>query len=225
MSRSAHQPGPGARRRRSAATVSAAGLAAALLLSGCAAGQISQTAQQVAAIDGGNATVGTVGVRNVLLATPPAANYPPGAEIPVLAVLSNDGINPDALTGVSTPAGAVRLSSGKIVVPPRSLIQLTGESAQSVRLTGLKRALCYGQSIPLTFSFERAGQVTLNVTIQTPVTRTGTRTTIEIQPAEPTPLWETGAHPAEGSASGEPSQSAGSGSAGPSAANGSACNA
>lgn len=207
------------------ATVSAAGLAAALLLSGCAAGQISQTAQQVAAIDGGNATVGTIGVRNVLLATPPAANYPPGAEIPVLAVLSNDGISPDTLTGVSTPAGEVRLSSNKIVVPPRSLIQLTGDGAQSVRLAGLKRALCYGQSIPLTFSFEKAGQVTLNVTIQTPVTRTGTRTTIETQPAGPTPLWETGAHPAEASAAGEQSAPAGSGSAGPSGANGAACNA
>lgn len=224
VSRSTRQPGAGARRPSATATVSAAALGVALLLSGCAAGMISQTAQQVAAIDGGNATVGTMAVRNVLLATPPAANYPPGAEIPVLAVLANDGFNPDALTAVSTPAGQVKLSPEKIVVPPRSLVQLTGEGPQGIKLSGGQRALCYGRSIPFTFSFEKAGQVTLNVTLQTPVTRTGTRTTIEILPAEPTPLWETGAHAAEASAAGEPSKAGGSGSAGASAAAGAACN-
>ena len=42
--------------------------AASLVLSGCAAGQYSQTADQVAAIDGANGTVGDIAVLNARLA-------------------------------------------------------------------------------------------------------------------------------------------------------------
>jgi hypothetical protein len=59
-----------ARRRRPLAGIAAIGLAATLLVSGCSAGQITQTADQVAAIDGADVTIGNIGVRNALLATP-----------------------------------------------------------------------------------------------------------------------------------------------------------
>ena len=58
------------RHRRIAAALPRPPALALGLLSGCAAGQISQTADQVAAIDGANATVGDIGVRNALLQTP-----------------------------------------------------------------------------------------------------------------------------------------------------------
>lgn len=168
--------------------------AAALLLSGCAAGQVSQTAQQVVAIDGGNATVGHIGVRNVLVATPPAANYPQGSSAALSMVVSNDGLDGDSLIGISTPAAkSVALSAQKIPLPAQSNVTLADGGAATATLTGFTTAFCYGQSIPLTFSFEKAGQLTVNVPIETPNERTGTRETIEIQPPEPTPLWMTGA--------------------------------
>lgn len=181
---------------------------ASLALTGCAAGQISQTAQEVAAIDGGNATVGAVGVRNALLATPAGPNYAQGSNVELLVVLANTGIATDTLTAVSTPAaGKVTLPESGVPLPGQANVTVGGEGA-TITLTGLTRALCYGQSIPLTFSFQKAGQVTLNVPIEIPTSRTGTRETIEIQAAQPTPLWETGAHANKAPASTEASASA-----------------
>lgn len=185
----------------------AAAVIASVALTGCAAGQISQTARQVAAIDGGNATVGAIGVRNALLATPAGPNYAQGSNVSLLVLLANTGIDTDTLTAVSTPAaGQVALPEAGLPLPGQTNVTVGGEGGTAITLTGLTRALCYGQSVPLTFSFQKAGQVTLNVPIELPSSRTGTRETIEIQAPHPTPLWETGGHSAEGAegaASGE----------------------
>lgn len=173
---------------------------ATVALSGCAAGQISQTAQEVAAIDGGNATVGDIGVRNALLATPAGPNYAQGSNVSLLVLLANTGIGADTLTAVSTPAaGRVTLPGSGVPLPGQTNVTVGGEGGTAITLTGLTRALCYGQSIPLTFSFQKAGRLTLNVPIEVPTSRTGTRETIEIQAAHPTPLWELG-----GAASSQP---------------------
>ena len=63
MSRTARLP-----RRVLVPTTMALLAAGALSLSGCAAGQYSQTADQVAAIDGANGTVGDIAVLNARLA-------------------------------------------------------------------------------------------------------------------------------------------------------------
>ncbi|MGI8417149.1 MAG: copper chaperone PCu(A)C [Nakamurella sp.] len=235
MSRAAGQPA--AREPRSGArrggvkVLAAVSLGAALLLSGCAAGQISQTAQEVAAIDGGNATVGDIGVRNALLATPDAANYAKGSNVKLLLVLSNDGTAADTLTSISTPAaGSVKLS-GAITLPAQSLVTISADSTASATLTGTTQPLCYGQSIPLSFSFAQAGQLTLNVPIRTPAERTGSRDTINIQPPELTPLWLTGKATSSGASAGvagsgavsataAASQSGGASAAPPTACNG-----
>lgn len=200
-----------------------AALGAGLLLSGCAAGQVSQTAQEVAAIDGGNATVGDVGVRNALLATPDAANYARGSDVKLLMVLSNDGFAADTLTSISSPAASAVKLSGSITLPAQSLVNIGADSTATATLTGLTKPVCYGQSIPLTFSFARAGQLTLNVPIKTPAERTGSRQTIDIQPPEGTPLWLTGEATSSAAASSSAATSAAS--SGASAAPPTACNA
>lgn len=215
MSRSTVDPHPQPVRRAGARTLGALGAAAVLLLSGCAAGQISQTAQQVAAVDGGNATVGQIGVRNVLLATPDAANYGAGSTVPMTMVISNTSIQADTLTAVSTPlAGSVTIGGGgRITLPPQQnvTVGLTGDS--TVALQKISRTLCFGQSVPVTFTFEKAGQLTVRVPIANPVERTGSRPTLEIQPPHETPLWETGEAHSEGDG-----EAAGSGEAAPSSA-------
>lgn len=226
MSRSARQPGagfpPASSRRAATGTAWAVAAATALLLSGCAAGQVSQTAQQVAAIDGGNATVGHVGVRNVLVATPPAANYPQGSSAALSMVVFNAGLDGDSLIEISTPAAkSVALSAPKIPLPAQSNVTLADGGAATATLTGFTKTFCYGQSIPLTFSFEKAGRLTVNVPIETPNERTGTRETIEILPAEPTPLWMTGAAGHQESSAAESAAESAAGSAAP----GAACNA
>ncbi|WP_171198646.1 hypothetical protein [Nakamurella aerolata] len=191
--------------------------AGALLLSGCAAGQISQTAQQVAAINGGNANVGNIGVRNAMLQTPDGAAYPRGSSAQLITWLSNAGNTADQLVSVSSPiASNITIEPQNVPLPPRSLVEVgpapgvpAGSAAPSsgaaqsgaagsggtVRVTfdGLADPGCYGKSIPVMFAFRDAGQVTLNIPVEDPVERTGSRPTINIQPEEEVPLWNTGA--------------------------------
>lgn len=180
--------------RRPSPLVLAAAVGLALAVSGCAAGQISQTAQEVAAIDGGNATVGQIGVRNVLFEAPAAANYGPGSTVPVSLVISNNGTSQDTLTAVSTPIGAsVAIRNSKISLPAQHNVTVGSTGTNAISVKGLTASLCFGTSVPVTFTFAEAGTVTVNVPIANPVQRTGTRETINIQPPEPTPVWLTGA--------------------------------
>ncbi len=176
-------------------------VAAAVALSGCAAGQISQTADQVSAIDGGNGRVGQIGVLNALLANPTGSEYAKGSSAPLRLWLSNEGVQDDTLTAITTPAaGSVKIS-GKAVVPGQSLKDFSDESAQFT-LEGLTDTITHGESVPITFKFERAGTVTINVPVQTPDQRTSGRPEIHIQPAEGSSLWESGS---KESGTGEPS--------------------
>ena len=175
-----------------------AALAAVVLVSGCAAGQISQTANQVAAIDGGNGTIGQIGVRNALLATPTGADYAKGADAPLLMWVSTAGLNSDTLTAVSTPAAASVQINGTATVPGQSLADFTG-SKVTFTLKDLTSTISYGESIPVTFAFASAGSLTVNVPVAIPAERTTGRPQIDIEPTEGASLWESSA---QGSAAG-----------------------
>lgn len=187
--------------RRLLSSVVGVALAAAVL-TGCAAGQISQTADQIAGVDGAQGGVGEIGIHNALLDTPKGKNYPKGSEAPLTVWISNDSLNPDTLTGITTSAGTVKIS-GTATVPPRALLQIGGgDSKVTATITGLTRDLNYGISVPMTFSFAKAGQLSLNVPIAIPDERVDTpRPKIDIFPEEPPNLWQTG----EGTVSGTPS--------------------
>lgn len=173
----------------------AGGLAVAVLgvgvLTGCAAGQIAQTADQIANLDGAQGTVGQVGVMNALLATPDGTDYPKGSEAPLKLWVSNDSETPDTLTGITTDAGTVTIS-GTATVPAGSVIQIGGSGATiTATVTDLTRALHYGISVPMTFSFAHAGELQLNVPIEIPEQRATGRATTEIYPSEAPNLWDT----------------------------------
>lgn len=171
----------------------AVALAAALTLSGCAAGQISQTADEVAAIDGANATVGVVGVRNALFATPAGPLWKAGADVPLMFWVTNDGPAIDTLTQISTPAAGSVTISGEAVVPGRTRVEFGADGKVDVTLKGLTADLPYGTSVPVTFVFAKAGQLTTNVPVKVPDTRTASeRPTADILLPEPTPLWMSG---------------------------------
>lgn len=161
-----------------------------LAVSGCAAGQISQTADQVAAIDGANGTVGDIAVLNARLAPTIREYYPAGSDARLLLYISNDGFTADTLESVSTSAaGSVKIT-GDVTLPPQTLTDLASLTGTEVTLTGLTQNQYYGVSIPMTFSFANAGSVDLNVPIQLPPERSTNRETVNILPPHPTPLWE-----------------------------------
>jgi len=196
------------RRRRPLVAVLVLGLAAVVTVSGCAAGQVSQTASQVAAIDGANATVGEIGVRNALLQTPDGSKWAAGSDVRLHFWLTNDGVLDETLAQVTTSAAKSVEISGKATVPGQSRVQFGADGEVTVTVKGLTADLTFGQTLPLTFVFATAGQVSTNVPVQVPDQRTGPRETVHIQPTEPGSVWgeEGEAHGAgetEGSATAE----------------------
>lgn len=174
------------RTRRSARTLAGVAGAAALtglLLSGCGTGQISQTSRQVAAVNGANATVGSVDLRDVQVAYPtapagPDALYRQGGAAPLVATLVNTAPVADRLLSVTSPAAASVQIQGDPSMPqdialvsPGNL-QLSPTNAKRVQLVaeGLTRPVPAGAQIPMTFVFEKAGSVTVTVPTGVPHT-------------------------------------------------------
>ena len=96
---------PGAARRRRTAGFGAIAVAAVLLTSSCAAGRVAQTIRQRPSINGVNAQVGSVNVRNVSVEAPTeGTSYPKGSALRLTGVFVNNGQSTDALTGISSSA-------------------------------------------------------------------------------------------------------------------------
>lgn len=158
-------------------------------LAGCAAGQISQTVDQVPNTDSASGEVGEIGVRDAIIATPDGPNYPAGSDAPITLWLTNSGGEPDTLTGITTSAGSVAIS-GDATVRPRSRLQIGGEgSALSATITALADDLNYGFSVPVTFTFATAGELSLNLPIAIPNEREADRPVIHIYPHEDETIW------------------------------------
>jgi hypothetical protein len=161
-----------------------------LAVGGCAAGQDSQTADQVAAIDGANGTIGDIAVLNARLASTPRDDYPAGSDARLLLWISNDGLSADTLENVSTSAAESVEIAGDRSLPPQTLSDFSSETGTEVVVTGFVADQPYGISIPMTFSFANAGSIDLNIPIEVPPERSTNRETAHILPPHPTPLWE-----------------------------------
>ncbi|MFD2398469.1 copper chaperone PCu(A)C [Prauserella oleivorans] len=154
------------------------GLGAALLVTGCGAGQITQTDTQVAAINGASGQTGTIAVRNAELAYPegvqPAA-YLRGTDAEVLMSIVNQGGRADQLVSARSDAATNITIRGTRTVPagaalaigptePTAGRQLHGEMV----FQGLTREVRPGQTVSTTLTFRDAGQVRLEIPIQVP---------------------------------------------------------
>jgi len=105
--------------RMRVAVLSATALGAALLVSGCGAGQISQTAEKVPAVPGANSTPApgannAIQLRNVLLEYPGADGYRQGANAPLVAHIFNTGERPVTLIEVTTDAASAVTLRGPV---------------------------------------------------------------------------------------------------------------
>ncbi|GAA3431439.1 hypothetical protein [Kutzneria kofuensis] len=89
------------------------GIGAALLVAGCGAGQITQTASQVPAVNGSMGTVKQIAVRDAQLAYPTGKRYySRGDSASLIVTIANSGQTADKLTSVSSP----QFSSGAQIV-------------------------------------------------------------------------------------------------------------
>jgi len=93
-------------------TVAAFAAGSALALSGCSAGQISQTANQAAAVNGNHADVENISLRNVYIVYPDQGytNVAGGNALLALSIVNNSGETPDELTSITTDLGKVTVT-------------------------------------------------------------------------------------------------------------------
>jgi copper(I)-binding protein len=162
--------------------MAACGLAATVLLSGCGAGQLSQTAVQMPAVNGTNAWVGQVNygiaLRNLHLRAPQNSDFiKPGSTADMLFVAVNGSADaPDRLVSITSDVGRVSLTGSPTVPAGGSLIVGTPdgqpspldatEGAKTVEASvTLTKPISNGLNYDFTFTFEKAGSSTIAVPI------------------------------------------------------------
>jgi copper(I)-binding protein len=92
------------------------GLGLAAVLTGCGAGQITQTDLQSAAVNGASGTVGAMAVRNAQLAYPDNQDgtYAPGSTAELVVTIINTGQTDDQLVKITSPAaGSVTIDGAQ----------------------------------------------------------------------------------------------------------------
>jgi copper(I)-binding protein len=164
-------------------------------LSACSAGQVNQTSTQLRDKVGPTATVGDLELRGVQLAYPSDGSYSAGEAAKLQMAVVNNGSEEDVLTGISgtgfqrvritgSPTGTVAPTSPSatsaaptessggpravnIPVPPDSTLFLS-QNGPTVTLVGLSQDLTPAQAIEVTFTFQRAGEVTVQVPVAAP---------------------------------------------------------
>ena len=171
-------------RRRSArvAMLAAGGLIGAVALTGCSAGQVSQTAMQQSAVDGNQAVINNVALRNVRIQALQTGDFlRPGATVDLVLVAVNQSPDiTDKLVGITTDIGKVTVT-GDPVLPASGVLFIGGpnsqhkkavdavEDAHSVKATvALTKPITNGLDYDFTFNFEKAGSVSVAVPISAP---------------------------------------------------------
>lgn len=167
----------------------ALGLGAALALTGCSAGQITETDTQVAAVDGASGEANGLAIRDAQLTFPTkGTTYPAGSSAPVRAVLANQNSEGDRLVQAHSPYAASVELAGKTDLPGQTALHAEGKAGSTsqqpsgqnqpaseggpldqleiqITLKGLTQEIGPGVTIPVTFVFEKAGPVTVQVPI------------------------------------------------------------
>lgn len=167
-------------KRRSSVFVAMAtcGLAASVVLSGCGAGQVSQTATQEPAVNGTSGKAGPIALRNVHISADQTSDYiRPGAEAQLIFVAANDSADvEDKLVSITTDVGTVTLTGGG-EVPVNGVLVVGSPDGQETALSAVEPAdaaeaqleltkpITNGLTYDFTFTFENAGETTVAVPV------------------------------------------------------------
>lgn len=164
--------------------VAAAVLTGAALMTGCAAGQHSQTSNEVPAVDGVAADAGQIGIRAAGVAPPDTGpNYPAGSDATLKLVMINDGPSSVALRAVSTPVAqqttlglngpadtantSAPAGGTTIAIPSGGTVQVGYTSlGPTITLAHLTQTLYPAQSVPVTFTFTNGATISTTLAVQ-----------------------------------------------------------
>ncbi|CAN5289148.1 lipoprotein [soil metagenome] len=144
----------------------AAGLAA--VLSGCGAGQVAQTAEQLGNAGGAADEIGQIALRDVTLDYPEGGVYEAGDDARLqFVVVNRDALESDTLMSVTSEAFS-QVEAEEVEIPGNGSVSFR-EDGPVIELQGLAEDLRTTVSVAITFSFERAGEVTVAVPVATPL--------------------------------------------------------
>jgi hypothetical protein len=156
------------------------GLVAAVALTGCSAGQQSQTSVQEPAVNGTSATVNTIALRDVLIqAVQTSDALRPGQNVDlVFAAVNQSPDVSDTLIGLTSEIGTVTVSGNTTIPAAGTLFAGTPDVQQTVSAlkaveaadaatatVALTKPISNGLTYSFTFNFARAGQTTLAVPV------------------------------------------------------------
>ncbi len=158
--------------------LAACGLATAVALSACGAGQVSQTATQEPAVNGTSGTAGSVSLRNIHLRATQDTDYvQPGSDVELIftAVNNSPDVN-DKLVSISSDVGSVALS-GDTALPANGVLVAGQPDGQTAALesaetseaaearVALSKPITNGLTYNFTFKFQQSGETTVAVPI------------------------------------------------------------
>ena len=152
-------------------------------LSACSAGQVTQTATQNRDKAGPQAEIGDITLRSALLEYPSSGHYDQGDDAELRAAIINTGDEPDTLVSIESDSfeGVRAIGQGlngttdprgfstdlNIEIPRDETVFLGGDGP-TILLENLSESLTAGQSIELTLTFETAGDVTVETSVDAP---------------------------------------------------------
>jgi copper(I)-binding protein len=156
-----------------------------VVLSACSAGQVTQTESQVRDKTGAQARVGDILIRQAQLLSPRGGSYERGDDADLQVTFVNGGAEDDTLVGIegdgfgtaeienastgSATSSASPGSSQELEIPAGSSVFVGDDDADAtVTLTDLDEGITVGQYIEVTFVFEKAGEVTLPISVANP---------------------------------------------------------
>jgi copper(I)-binding protein len=156
-----------------------------VVLGACSAGQVTQTESQVRDKTGAQARVGDIFVRQAQLLSPRSGTYEQGDDADLQVALVNSGTDDDTLVGVegegfgaaeienastgSASSSASRGSAQELELPAGTSVFVGGDDADAtITLTDLDEGLTPGQYLEITLTFEKAGEVTLPISVANP---------------------------------------------------------
>lgn len=151
---------------------------AAVVLSGCGAGQVSQTATQEPAVNGTSGSVGTVALRNIHLRVVQTTDYvQPGRDVELIFTAVNNSPDvDDKLVSVTSDVGTVSLS-GDTTVPAGGVLVVgqpdgqiaaleSAEASEAAKAAvALSKPITNGLTYDFKFAFEKSGETTVPVPI------------------------------------------------------------
>jgi copper(I)-binding protein len=147
-----------------------AGVLALLIpaIAGCEAGAHAPTLEFHPAAAGAQTVFNGIQISNAfVLGAPSGSTVPSGSSASMFVSLYNGGASSDTLMSASAAGAAtsVTLSGGTVTLPSNAAVNLTGPEPKVV-LEKLTVPLTGGGTVPVTFDFEHAGTVTMQVPVE-----------------------------------------------------------